>query len=309
MIGIENIAGYVCSRRIKNSEKQFAGGEQADPVFLEKKLGILATSIKESDENTFELCIKAFNNLTEKCNIDVEKIDCVCLCTQSHDNITPHNSARIMDRLHLKPSCAAFDINMGCGGYAYSLSIMKSFMESNGLKNGLMFNCEIFSDKLSRDDMNAGLVFGDAASVTLLSENYKFSVGMPLFYTDGSMADALILTHDLNLTLNSIPIFSFIMGNVPELVYNTLEKNNLQMESIDLFAFQQTGKYIIDNLSRRMKIDKEKIPFVANDYGNTSSVSVSLVLNEYFNNENIKNILLCGFGEGLSASAIPLVRR
>lgn len=309
MIGIENIAGYVCSKRINNTEKIFANGEQVDQTFLEKKLGILSTSMKDDNENTVELCINAFQALTNTCHVSIDQVDCICLCTQSHDNITPHASAKIMDRLHIKKSCAAFDINMGCGGYAYSLSIMKSFMESNGLKYGLMFNCEIFSDKINEGDMNAGLVFGDASSVTLLSENYEFEIGMPLFYTDGSMAEALVLTHDLNLTLNSIPIFSFIMNSVPELVYKVLEKNNLNMESIDLFAFQQTGKYIIDNLSRRMRIEKEKVPFIANYYGNTSSVSVSLIFNEYFNNEKIKYILLCGFGEGLSASAIPLIRR
>lgn len=309
MIGIKNIAGYVCSKRINNMDKVFANGEKEDAAFLEKKLGILATSSKNEDELTSDLCVNAYNNLILKEEIDINKVDCLCVCTQSHDYITPHTSAVVQERLNISNSCAVFDINMGCGGYVYSLSIMKSFMEANGLKCGLLFNCDTFTDKIDKNDRNAGLVFGDASSVTLLTEDYLFSIEKPLFRSDRSLYGALVMKKDYDLTLNSIPVFSFIMGNIPELVNNVLEKNSLSKQDIDIFAFQQTGKYILDNLSRRMKIADEKMPFIAKDYGNTSSASVSLIVEKYLTDNNVNKILVCGFGEGLAASAVPIVRR
>ena len=58
-----------------------------------------------------------------------------------------------------------------------------------------------------------------------------------------------------------------------------------------------------------MKIADEKMPFIAKDYGNTSSASVSLIVEKYLTDNNVNKILVCGFGEGLAASAVPIVRR
>jgi 3-oxoacyl-[acyl-carrier-protein] synthase-3 len=87
-----------------------------------------------------------------------------------------------------------------------------------------------------------------------------------------------------------------------------LELNGLRKEDIDVFLFHQATKYIIDNLANRMKLSQEKVPFMIKEYGNTVSSSIPLMLKNYLFETEQRNMLLCGFGVGLSLASTILRR-
>ena len=307
MIGIKCIGSYIPQNRICNKDKLKKHGLSLD--FIENKIGIQSISQKNREMTTSDMCVEAFNSLSKHYKtLDTSKIDFVCVCTQNGDYTLPHTSAIVHKKLALSSNCATFDISLGCSGYIYSLLIAKSFMESNKLKRGLVFTADPYSNIIDLNDKNTSLLFGDAATVTLLSSDPIFIIGEGAFLTKGEEYGALIKEKNKKLFMDGRRIFNFVIRNVPLNIEQCLRKNRSFMNDIDIFMFHQASKYILDNLIKKLKIDEIKAPFVIGKYGNTVSSSLPLLLEEYMLDIKNKNVLLCGFGVGLSAASLILRR-
>lgn len=307
MIGVKAIGTYIPKRKIENRTKLKTHHITED--FLFDKIGIYAVSRKEEMESTSDLCIRAFENLlNSKDDAGSLDVDCVCVCTQNGDYRLPQTSAILQARLGIASECATFDISLGCSGYIYSLQIMKTFMEFNGLKQGLLFTCDPYSRIIDPNDKNTDLLFGDAATVTLLEKNPTFYIGKGVYDTDGENHTALIKKEDEYLYMDGRRIFNFVLRSAPPNIRKCLKANNVEIEEVDLFLFHQASKYLIDNLVRRMKLESEKVPFAIHNYGNTVSSSIPIVLKDYLDHEQIEKMILCGFGVGLSIGSLVLRR-
>lgn len=307
MIGIQDIGVYIPSKKQNNLSLAKKFGIDTD--FISDKIGIEATSRRSDDELASDLCVKAFDALCEQRSVIKEDIDCIVVCTQNGDYILPHTSAIVHAKLDLPKSCAVFDISLGCSGYVYSLHVMKSFMQENQFKKGLLFTSDPYSNILDENDKNTSLLFGDAATATLLTDKPTFNIEAGVFESYGKGYQALIKRPDEKLYMNGREIFNFVLGNIPGLIEKTLEKNNVQQETVDYFLFHQASKYVIDKLIQRLQCNKEKTPFSISGYGNTVSSSVPILLKEYgLANSKTNTVLLCGFGVGLSMAS-TIIRR
>jgi len=308
MIGINNIGCYITSERISNIEKAEKHGVTHD--FIMKKIGIASVARKKSSEKASDLCALAYADLLARVNEStLDDIEFLCVCTQNGDYQLPQTSAIVQSKLGISKNCAAFDISLGCSGYVYSLHIAKSFMDASGLKKGLLFTSDPYSEIIDPNDKNTDLLFGDGATATLLTDNPVFDLGNGAFETDGKMFEHLIKRDNEKLVMNGRGIFNFAMTHVPEIVTRCLNANALRKEEIDFFLLHQANKYIIDNLRRRMKLEQEKVPFLIKEYGNTVSSSIPIALREYLDKTDKINILICGFGVGLSIASSILRRR
>ncbi len=308
MIGINNIGCHIASERISNLEKAEKHGVTHE--FIMEKSGISSMARKGPAQKASDLCVLAYKDLAGRTKEPVlDDIEFLCVCTQNGDYQLPQTSAIVQTKLGISKKCAAFDISLGCSGYVYSLHIAKSFMESCGLKKGVLFTSDPYSEIIDPNDKNTDLLFGDGATVTLLTDNPAFDLGDGSFETDGKMFEHLIKLDNEKLVMNGRGIFNFAMIHVPEVVAKCLNTNDLRNDEIDLFLFHQASKYIIDNLCKRMKLDARKVPFMVEEYGNTVSSSIPILLKKYLNKYDKKNILICGFGVGLSIAASILRRR
>ena len=151
MIGIKAIGTYLPEVRTSNFDrmKKFDMTES----FVKHKIGFTDVAIKAPEHETSDLCVKAWEDLQENHPVNPENIDCVIVCTQNPDgNGLPHTSAILHEKLSLPLSCAVFDISLGCSGYVYGLSVIKSFMEENEFKCGLLFTADPYSKVLNNDD-------------------------------------------------------------------------------------------------------------------------------------------------------------
>lgn len=304
MIGIENIASYIPAQRISNYERKekFAITDE----FIEKKIGVHNISLKDKNEEASELCVKAFANLQKKQNIDIGEIDAIVVVTQNPDYNIPHCSAMIHGKLGLKSNCAAFDISLGCSGFVYALSVLISFMKGNGMRKALLFTSDPYSKIVDSNDKNTSLLFGDAAAVTLLSDNPVLVPMKFTFGTTGSHYEDLICK-DGKLFMNGRAVFNFTAKVIPEDIKNLLAINNLSKDEIDLFVFHQGSKIIVDTLAKKLEIPQDKVVFNAMNFGNTVSSSIPIILEEELK-RNAKKILISGFGVGLSWSSSVLKR-
>ena len=305
MIGIENIGIYIPKERASNYElkEKFS----MDNSFIEDKIGVKNVSRKAENEDTSDLAVLAFENLEKKTSIDRSEIECLIVVTQNPDYNLPHTSAIVHGKLGLPEPCACFDVSLGCSGYTYGLSLAIGFMKENDLNKGILITSDPYSKIINYNDKNTSILFGDGATATLISNTPVFTTGKFSFGTIGSKFKNLICKNQ-TLEMNGRQIYNFAAKKVPTDTRLVLEKNNIQIDEIDTFIFHQGSKYIVDTIQKRLNIDKEKVPFKINDYGNTVSSSIPILLNEYIDNKNANNLLLSGFGVGLSWCSCTIKR-
>lgn len=307
-VGVRAIGAYLPPGRVDNLARITDFGK--DTSFVVEKLGFKKLARKSPNEETSDLCVKAFKDLLQQVNLKKEKIDCLIVCTQNPDAAgLPHTSAILQSKLSLDTNVAAFDISLGCSGYVYGLSIIRSFMEINGLDNGLLFTSDPYSKVLNPSDHNTELLFGDGATVTwMTAEKPRYKLGKSLFFTDGSGHGAIqVDKNDHYLHMKGRSVFNFTVKVVPQQIESCIEMNDITISDIDCFLLHQGSKYIVDNMIMNMKLPPEKTPFMASEYGNTISSSIPMMLKPMLN-DMPRIILMSGFGVGLSCATSLLFR-
>ncbi|GEO03227.1 3-oxoacyl-ACP synthase [Adhaeribacter aerolatus] len=299
---------------------------------ISAKTGIYKRHIAAKDEFSGDMAIKAAKNLFKNHNIDTGSIDYVLLCTQSPDYFLPTTACIIQDKLRLSKRCGALDFNLGCSGFVYGLGLAKGLILSNQAENVLLITSETYSKFIHTADKSNKTLFGDAAAATLVSidgenglngEILQFEYG-----TDGSGANSLIVKNggarsnfmrsqnvsatepgDDNLYMDGKAIFEFTAFEIPGLVKETLKRNNVSIEQIDLFVFHQANQFMLNTVRKRAIIPEEKFFIHLQDCGNTVSSTIPIALKEAVSQNRIKKgnkVFIAGFGVGLSMGATIL---
>lgn len=306
MIGIKAISSYIPQQTRDNLTQ--AGKFGKNEQFVRERIGALHLPIMEEDEDTSDLAVKAIERLLRNACIEKSTIDCMILCTQNPDNLgLPHTSAIVQQKLGLSDGVAALDISLGCSGYVYGLVLIKGFMEVAGLKNGILVTADPYSKIIDSNDSNTAMLFGDAASATLLSNNPVYEIGASMFGTDGGGAQHLINKDGL-LHMNGRQIFNFAAKRVPEQINKLLDNANLTIDDIDQFLLHQGSRYIVETLADKLQIPKNKTPILLEEVGNTVSSSIPLILEQSMQQADKIRLLLSGFGVGLSWGSVLLYR-
>ena len=271
-----------------------------------EKTGIRQRHIVTKNERASDLAFKAAEKLFEK-NIDLrKKIDYVILCTQSPDYPLPSTACILQERLNLQRNCGAIDINQGCSGFIYGLSLAKALVESNQAENVLLLTAETYSKYILDGDKSTQPIFGDGAAATWINAQFNddYYITNFVFGTDGSGAENLIYKGvGSNLYMNGPEIFQFVLKVVPNTVKNILDKSEMNLEDVDYFIFHQANAFILNHLRMKLKIPEEKFCLDLEDIGNTISASIPIALSRALNFGTIKRnmkVMLLGFGVGYS---------
>jgi 3-oxoacyl-[acyl-carrier-protein] synthase-3 len=307
MIGIEAVGSYIPTVYVDNKSQAEKFGEKSS--FASDRIGALKLPMKEAKEETSDLAVLAFQDLVSNSGLKLDEVECLIVCTQNPDEEgLPHTSAIVQDKLGLSKNVAAFDISLGCSGYVYGLSVIKGFMLASGLTKGVLVTSDPYSKIVNREDKNTSMLFGDAATATLISKEYKFSIGVPLFGTDGSGRENLQCVDGV-LQMNGRQVFNFAATNVPTQIRNLLARDNIEFDEIDVFLLHQGSKHIVTTIARKLGVNAEKVPIALENTGNTVSSSIPLLLERYMNNSSISRLVISGFGVGLSWATAILDRK
>ena len=262
-----------------------------------------------------DLAIEAIKKLISKKNVDVSEIDFVIFCNQTPNHILPMSSPIIQKEIfNLRNNIGFIDISQGCSGYIYSLKIAASLVKSKACKKVLIVTADTYSKIIDKGDVSTLAIFGDGASASIVenTEYSKSNIGNFSVGCDGSKLDNLYLPNSglekledndpSNLIMNGTNIFSFTLKKVPENVEECLKKNDIKKNQIKYFVFHQANKYILETLRDKLEIENEKF-IIDLSYGNTTSSTIPIALYNLIKSQKVlpeDNILLCGFGVGLS---------
>ena len=285
---------------------------------ISEKTGIYSRSIASPHQTAVDLAFEAGNKLLKDVSFK-EDIDLIILVTQSPDYVLPTSACILQNQLGLSKKCMAFDINLGCSGFVYAISVAGSLIESGVAKKGLILCSETYTKYIHKNDRTCRPIFSDGASATLLVGSNSDNIGPFVFGTDGSGYEKLIVreggAREPNiivdssyglLEMNGAEVFLFTLSSVPACINMLLDKSNLKIEDIDLFVFHQASKLVLENLIRTMSLDKDKVFINLKYVGNTVSASIPIALKDAETQGRLKNgdtIMLVGFGVGLSWGA------
>lgn len=290
---------------------------------IAEKVGVNQRHIA-GNETISDMAVKASERLfAENPEIKRDDIDFIIICTQSPDYFLPSTACLVQERLGLPTTCGAFDFNLGCSGYEYGLAIAKGLIIAGIAKNILFITSEAYNKHIHPRDKGNRTIFGDAATATIVSTSGFAEIGEFCLGTDGRGAEKLIVrtgalaypekAEDLFFDENGNPIssdflymdggeiFNFTLKRVPLMVKETLEKNKIERDEIDLFIFHQANKFMLNHLRKKLKIDPNKFFINMDNIGNTVSSTIPIALCDAIKADILHgNVLLAGFGVGLS---------
>ena len=307
MIGIAEIAHHLPPDRWANHDLR----EKFDIAdgFLENKLGFTHLS-RISDEETSDLCVRAFEALEAKTDLDRAQIDLCVVCTQTPDrNGIPHTSAIVQHKLGLPDTVFAYDISLGCSGYVYTLATVQALMQTHGFQNALLFTGDPYSLNIDHDDRDTAMLFGDGATVSLLRPTDQGGLWTPrkfLFGTDGNQQ--AINKDTGKIYMHGRAVFNFCAKKIPPHIHALLDACELTLDQVDDVLLHQGSKFIVDTIRKRLDLPAHKAPFEAGDYGNMASSSLPLILEPRLHDASLNRLVLSGFGVGLSWGTCLLER-
>ncbi len=286
---------------------------------IEKKTGITTRWIAPDGTTAVDLACNACEKIFNKINKD--KIDTLLFVTQSPDYFLPSSSCIIQDRVSLKTTTKCFDINLGCSGFVYALSMAVAYIKSGFSENVLIVCADTYSKYIDKNDRTNRPIFSDAASATVLSKSTYNTIGPFEFGTDGSGGEKLIVKDGASragylckktppsLHMDGASVFMFTMSTIPVSVNKLLDNYKISRKKIDMYIFHQASKVVLDTLQRSLKIPDNKMYANINRIGNTVSSSIPIALKDADDQSVISNnelILISGFGVGLSWGACLL---
>lgn len=322
-VGITAMAACIPSKKAYNRGlTQIMPAEEVEKMI--NSVGIHERRICDDDVFASDLCYKAAKQLMEDNNIDPESIDMLLFMSQGADYRIPATSCILQNRLGLSKNCAAMDLTLGCSGYVYALSCAMAYASMPGINRVLLLDGEAFSKIVNpKDKVNVPL-YGDAGTATLV-EKGDFKESVFILHTDGSGEDAvkipagmrkpltpesLTITErengnyrsDVEVYMDGMDVFNFAIRVVPKGVKETVKEVGVDINDIDYIVFHQSNRFMTDFFTKKLKISDSKVPYCIGRFGNTSSASVPLtIVSELYNKLNErKNVVMCGFGAGLS---------
>jgi len=315
-VKIKGLGVYVPEKLLTNQdlEKMVDTSDE----WIKTRTGISERKIAADDQATSDLAYLAAKQALENSNTKPEEIQLIILASATFDYYFPATASIVQNKLGAH-NAGAFDMEIGCSGFMYAVSVGAQFV-SNGVYDKVLV---IGADTLSRftnwKDRNTCVLFGDGAGAVVLEPAEK-GKGLLAFElgSKGSGGDLLKLPaggsrlpashetieqdlHFIHMAGNEV--FKFAATIMNESSKRVLEKANIKVEDVSLFVPHQANIRIIKMAAERLGISMDKVFVNVDKYGNTSCASIPIALYEAQKKGLIKEndiIVLVGFGAGLS---------
>ena len=304
---LKSIAAYAPSRVLSNAD--FEKMVDTSDEWITKRTGIKQRRIAAEDEFASDLGTKAAQLAIARASLKPADIDAVLCASLSPDYFTmPSTACLIAANLGLQ-GIAAFDISAACAGFIYLLQVAKALVESQTYRNVLIIGAEKPSSLMDYTDRSICVLFGDGAGagvVSLSEQNPIIDVhtganGDFAHLLRTPRADRASLAAPLAMQMRGNEVFKIAVQTLQNSVEQILAKNKISPQQINLFIPHQANLRIIKAVQERLNLPDEKCVLTIDKFGNTSSASIPMAMNEAYESGRLKNGHLClldAFGGG-----------
>lgn len=315
-VGIIGIGSYLPEKVLTNADLEKI--VDTSDEWIVDRTGIKERRIVEPDIATSDLAAHAATAALQDAGLTADDIDLIIVATATPDMFFPSTACLVQDKIKASKA-AAFDLSAGCSGFAYGLVVGSQFIQTGLYKKVLVIGSETLSKILDWTDRNTCVLFGDGAGAVVLGEvpeGYGI-LGMHLG-SDGAGGDLLnmpaggsrnpasvetVTGRMHTLQMSGSDVFKFAIKVMGEAAVKALDDAGLSSSDVDCLVPHQANIRIIQSAAKRLKLPMEKVMVNVDKYGNTSSGSIPIALNEALQDGKIKKndiVVLVGFGAGLT---------
>lgn len=306
-MNIHTIDSFIPSYCVDNVARalQFGIQDQA----LETKIGPRKLPVLDAALEPSDMVVQSVEKACESAAFDTSSLQALVVVTQNGDGAEtiPHVSAIAHGKLGLGTDVLAFDVGLGCSGYVYGLVILSGLMKQMGIERAALVTADPYSRIINPEDRSTSLLFGDAATTTILDPTGKWQVGHAILQTDGSKREH-IKTVARTFEMNGRQVFSFAATQVPEQIRQLLTEVSLTEQDIDQYCIHQGSGAIVRAIAAKFPAVSDRFPCEMAETGNTVSSSIPLLLQPRLNDEGLRKLVLSGFGIGLSWGSMLIER-
>lgn len=298
------------------SNQQLSTMMETSDEWISSRTGIRARNIV-TNENTSDLCIKVAEQLLKKSGKKPEELDFILVATMTPDYGTPSVACLVQGSIAAQ-NAFAFDISAACSGFVYALSMGEKLIRT-GKRLGMIIGGETLSKVIDWNDRTTAVLFGDGAAGVILEADTEEHFLSEKLQADGKRAKSLTSGYLENkspfytesseesnyLKMTGRDIYDFSLKDVASNIREIVE------EDVDYLLLHQANKRIIEKISRKLAIPREKFLTNMEQNGNTSAASIPLLLDESVEAGVLKigsgqKIVLTGYGGGLTWGSILL---
>ena len=310
---IKGIGAYTPSKIVTNDD--LSKIVETSDEWIRSRTGIKERRISQGEDTSY-MGIKASEKAIELANLQREDIDLIVFSTCTPDMFIPSSACIVQKEMGLK-NAVAFDLNAACSGFVYGIDVARSLMKTNNYKNALVIGSENLSKIINWEDRKTCVLFADGAAAVVLSKSESEGIIDSICKSYGDNGEFLSIggreiknpfmdksiSKYQYLDMDGSEIFKFATSSVISSIKDILQKNNMTIDDIDYIVPHQANVRIIEYVAKKLKTSMDKFYMNIDTYGNTSSASIPLALNEMYNKgilQKDQNLLLVGFGGGLT---------
>ncbi len=315
-VGILGAGSYVPEKVLTNEELEKLFSLSAESIF--DLTGIRLRHIAAEGEATSDLAVQAALKALEAAGTSPAEIELVIVATSSPDNIASPCAALVQSGIKAAKA-AAFDLCAACSGFVYGLVMGCQVIRSGLYKKTLVISAETVSRITNMTDRDTAILFGDGAGAVVLGElpegygllgsdlgadgSKHHVLNVPAGGSRMPASEETVRNHLHTIQMDGFSVFKFAMRAMGDSALRALTAAGLTPGQLDLLVPHQANLRIIEAAAGRLDLPMEKVIVNIERYGNTSSASIPIALNEAVADGRIRRddiIILTGFGAGLT---------
>lgn len=318
---ITAVGAYVPEFRLTN--KILETMVDTNDEWITSRTGIKERRIlKDPDKGTSYLAIKAAEDLLRKSHTDPSEIDLVILGTATPDMPVASTAVYVASEIGAA-NAFAFDLQAACSNFLFGMSVAARYIESGRYKKVLLIGADKMSSIIDYTDRTTCIIFGDGAGAVLFEPNTDgFGLQDEYLRADGSGREFLKISAGGSLLPPSEEtvrnkqhyvyqdgksVFKFAVSNMAEVAALIMERNGLSHDDVNWLVPHQANRRIIDATANRMGLDANKVMINIEKYGNTTSATLPLLLNDYEGQlKKGDNLVFAAFGGGFTWGSVYL---
>jgi 3-oxoacyl-[acyl-carrier-protein] synthase-3 len=312
---IVSVGGFVPDRVMTNAD--FERFLDTSDEWIRTRTGIRQRHIvdPERPQGAFELGGRASLVALDKANCPAQDIDGIICATFSPDFFFPSTACKIQQYIG-NTRALAFDVSAACAGFVYALSIANAMIVSGQCRKMLVVGAEVVSKTLDWTDRGTCILFGDGAGAVVLeaaaddSRDPKDGTDSGILSTylksNGAFGDILYLPawgEKRFMRMNGNEVYKHAVRLMGDATEQCLRMAGLSFDDVDLLIPHQANIRIINAMAKHMKLSNEKVVTNLDRYGNTSSASIPLALEDAWKQGRIKPgtlVVFTSLGGGLA---------
>lgn len=286
--------------------------------WIVERTGIRERRVLEEGRTTSDLAAKAGRNALAAAGIEAHQLDAIICATISPDSPLPATAVIVQQKLGA--SCPAFDMAAACAGFLYGMTVADGLIRTGSFRHVLVIGVEILSRWLDWTDRNTCVLFGDGAGAAVLAASSEEGRGLlsTHIFADGAQAPLLnipgggiscpasadsVAQRQHFVKMNGRGVFVHAVRNISRASQTAMEANGVGPDDIDWVIAHQANLRIIEGVAEKCKLPLSKFYLNIHKYGNTSSASIPIALDEAVREGKIQPgqlLLFCALGAGFS---------